>query len=183
MGESRQVGNSVLRLEKQDITDFEVEAFVYYARPDLALGAGFGGAIAKRGGPSIKSELDAIGRLEVTEAAVTGAGKMKARYIVHAVGPAFQEENLESKLEATIVNALKRAEEKGIRSLAFPLMGAGFYGVPLPLCTEIMIRALCGHLARGSSLEEVIVCANDAREYRAFQAGLESLPDGRPGGK
>jgi len=46
MGESRRVGNSVLRLERQDITDFEVEAFVYYARPDLALGAGFGGAIA-----------------------------------------------------------------------------------------------------------------------------------------
>lgn len=175
MGESRQVGNSVLRLERQDITDFEVEAFVYYARPDLALGAGFGGAIAKRGGPAIKSELDAIGRLEVTEAAVTGAGKMKARYIVHAVGPAFQEENLESKLEATIVNALKCAEEKGIRRLAFPLMGAGFYGVPLPLSAATMVRTFREHLGRGSPIEEIIVCANDMREYRAFRDAMGTL--------
>lgn len=175
MGESRQIGNSILRLEKQDITDFEVEAFVFYARPDLALGAGFGGAIAKRGGPSIKSELDSIGRLEVTGAAITGAGKMKARYIVHAVGPAFQEQDLESKLRATIVNALKRAEEKGIRRLAFPLMGAGFYGVPLPLCADIMVRTFQEHLARGSPLEEVIVCANDMHEYRAFRNALGSL--------
>lgn len=175
MGESRQIGSSVLRLERQDITDFEVEAFVYYARPDLALGAGFGGAIAKRGGPAVKSELDAIGRLEVTEAAITGAGKMKAKYIVHAVGPTFQEENLERKLKATIVNALKRAEEKGIRRLAFPLMGAGFYGVPLPLSAEIMVRTFREHLAGGSPLEEVIVCANDMHEYRAFRNALATL--------
>lgn len=175
MEESRSMGNSIVRLKKQDITDFEVEAFVFYARPDLALGAGFGGAIAKRGGPAIKAELDAIGRLEVTEAAVTGAGKMKARYIVHAVGPSFQEENLEAKLKATIVNALKRAEEKGIRRLAFPLMGAGFYGVPLPLCAAIMVGTFREHLARGSPLEEVIVCANDMHEYRAFRNALGSL--------
>jgi O-acetyl-ADP-ribose deacetylase (regulator of RNase III) len=176
MSEGKKIQNCSLRLIKQDITDFEVEAFVFYAQSNLSLGAGYGSAIARRGGPSIKSELDKIGSLPLTEAVVTPGGSLKAKYVVHAVGPAFQEEKIESKLRATIVNALKKAEEKGIRQIALPLMGVGFYGIPLPLCSQIMMDTIEEYLSRGSSLDEIVICANDAREYRAFLNAFKPAP-------
>jgi O-acetyl-ADP-ribose deacetylase (regulator of RNase III) len=161
---------------RQDITDFEVEAIVFYARVDLALGAGFGSAITRRGGPAVKKELDTIGSIKPTEAVITAAGNMKTRYIVHAAGPTFQEEQLEQKLQATIVNVMRCAEGKGIRQIAFPPMGAGFYGVPLSSCGEIMIRSFKEHLAKGSAIREIIICANDPREYRALRSIFQELP-------
>ena len=175
MPESASFQNCTLRLIRQDITDFEVEAIVFYARPDLALGSGFGGAITRRGGPSVKAELDKIGGIQPTEAVVTAAGNMKARYIVHAAGPGFQEEQLEEKLRTTILNALRCAEQKGIRHIALPPMGSGFYGIPLSSCREIMIRSIEDHLAKGGTMNEIVICANDQREYRAFEGLFQKL--------
>jgi len=176
MLECKTIQNCTIRLIQQDITDFEVEAIVFYAQPDLALGAGFGSAIVRRGGPSIKAELDTIGSVALTEAVVTTGGGLKANYIVHAVGPTFQEKDIEAKLRTTIINALMRAEERGIRQIALPPMGAGFYGIPLATCSNVMVNSLKDYLANGSSLREVIICANDAREYRAFQNVVKGLP-------
>jgi O-acetyl-ADP-ribose deacetylase (regulator of RNase III) len=74
------------------------------------------------------------------------------------------------------VNALKKAEEKGIRQIALPLMGVGFYGIPLPLCSQIMMDTIEEYLSRGSSLDEIVICANDAREYRAFLNAFKPAP-------
>lgn len=175
MSKCASIQNCTLRLIQQDITDFEVEAIVFYARPNLALGSGFGSAITRRGGPSVKAELDKIGSANPTEAVITAAGNMKTHYIVHAVGPAFQEEQLEEKLQTTILNSLRCAEEKGIRQIAFPPMGAGFYGVPLSSCREIMIRSIKEHMAGGGAMREIVICANDPREYRAFQDVFQDL--------
>jgi O-acetyl-ADP-ribose deacetylase (regulator of RNase III) len=165
---SKTLGGCEIRLRVGDITDLAVEAFVFYARPNLSLGSGFGNAIATRGGSAIKGALDKIGNLPLTQAAVTTGGKLKAKYIVHAVGPAFQEEDLEEKLKQTVRNALKRAEESGIRQIAFPAMGAGFYGVPLDTCSQVMLRAFQECAVQGGGIREIIICANDAREYEAF---------------
>jgi O-acetyl-ADP-ribose deacetylase (regulator of RNase III) len=175
MSISATIENCTLRLVQQDITDFEVEAIVFYARPDLSLGSGFGSAITRRAGPAVKAELDKIGSIKPTEAAITAAGEMKTRYIVHAAGPAFQEEQLEEKLRSTILNSLRCAEEKGIRQIAFPPMGAGFYGVSLPACREIMIRTIREHLAKGGAMREIVICANDPREYRAFRGAFQEM--------
>ena len=115
-----------VRLIRGDITELDVDAFVFYAQPDLALGSGFGTAISVRGGPSIQKELDELGPVETGQAVVTGAGKLKADFIVHAVGPRFQEEDTEGKLRTTVLNSLKAAEEKGVKRIALPAMGAGF---------------------------------------------------------
>ena len=173
MPEQKKIQNCSLRLVQQDITDFEVEAFVFYAKPNLELGAGFGSAITRRGGQAIGKELATIGSLSVTDAAVTTGGDLKAKYIIHAVGPAFQEEQIEEKLRSTILNALKRAEEKEIRHIAFPPMGTGFYGIPLTLSREIMMRTFGEYLSQGGKMEEIVVCANDPREYRAFQGAFQ----------
>ncbi len=175
MTDEKKIGNSVIRLIKHDITDTEVEAFVYYARPDLKLGTGFGNAIAVRGGPSIQKELDQMGTAKLGESVVTEAGKLKAKHIVHAVGPAFLEDDIEDKLRTTVRNALKCAEQKGIRQIAFPPMGAGFYGISLPVSAKVTLGSIKEYLEGDTEIQEVIVSLNDTREYKPFQAGLEAL--------
>ncbi len=169
------IKNSTLKLIKGDITDLEIEAFVYYARENLALGSGYGTAIAVRGGPTIQKELEKIGKIELTRAVVSTAGEMKAKYIIHANGPKFQEEDISGKLERTIINSLKAAEEKGIKAIAFPAMGAGFYGVPLEQSSEITLNTIKQYLSNGSNLENVVICLLDNREYVPFEKQLSTM--------
>lgn len=174
MADEMKVGKSTLRLVKGDITDMEVESFVYYARNDLVLGSGFGNAISMRGGPSVQEELKTHGTLETTRAVVTKAGEMKAGSIIHAVGPKFQEPDIEKKMRDTVINALKAADEKGFRQVAFPPMGAGFYGVPLVLSAELTLEPIIEYLDNETSIDDVIVCLLDNREYTVFQEQLNA---------
>ena len=164
-----------LRLIQGDITALDIDAFVFYAEPDLALGSGFGTAITVRGGPSIQRELSALGPLATGEAVLSKAGDLKAGHIIHAVGPRFQEEDTEGKLRATVRACLARAEEAGLRRIALPAMGAGFYGIPLDLCARTMLEAIDSHLGAGTGLREVILCVLDHREFLPFEAALEAL--------
>ncbi len=172
MKDELQINNSILRLFKGDITDIEVEAFVYYARNDLKLGSGFGTAIAMRGGLAVQEELDKIGEQDTTAAVISNAGEMKAKHIIHAVGPKFQEENTESKLKKTITNSLNIAEENSIKQIAFPPMGAGFYGVPLDDSARITIDTIAEYLSGKTNIKEIIVCPLDNHEFKPFQKKL-----------
>jgi O-acetyl-ADP-ribose deacetylase (regulator of RNase III) len=160
---------------KDDITTLDVESFVYYARSDLNLGSGLGGAITVRGGPSIQEELTKLAPIEMSESVVSDAGDLKAKKIIHANGPKFQEEDIEEKLKTTVLNALKTAEENGFTQVAFPAMGAGFYGVPLNVSAEITLGAIKEYLEKGSRLTEVIVSLLDNREYTPFEAQLSKM--------
>ena len=175
MSEEKMVNKSKIRLEVTDVTDIDIDAFVYYAREDLELGAGFGTAISVRGGPSIQKELKEIGGAKTCEAVITSAGDMKAKYIIHAVGPKFQEEDLEAKLATTIRNALREAEKKGISSIALPAMGAGFYGVPIETSAEITIDSVNEYLQNAADIREVVLCMLDSKQYKAFQERLAKL--------
>jgi O-acetyl-ADP-ribose deacetylase (regulator of RNase III) len=172
MSDELQINNSTLSIIKGDITDLKIEAFVYYAQEDLALGAGFGNSISMRGGPSIQKELQELGPLKTTEVVLSSAGEMKADYIIHAVGPKFQEEDLESKLKETIMNSLKLADLKGIKKIAFPPMGAGFYGVPLDQSARVMFDTISEYLSGETEIDEVVICLLDNREFKPFQEQL-----------
>ncbi len=170
------INDRVLRVVRGDVTDQEVDAFVYYASHDLALGSGFGTAIAIRGGPSIQESLNKLSPIGTGEAVVTEAGEMKANFIIHAVGPRFQEEDEETKLRNTMLAALKRAEEKGIKTLAFPPMGTGFYGLSLDLSAKVMTETIKAHLNNGqSSLQDVQICLMDSREFPPFEGQLDKV--------
>ena len=164
------VGRTAVSLIIGDITDIEVEAFVFYARPDLKLGTGFGTAISTRGGPKIQEELDGLAPVGAGRAVVTGAGKLKAKSIVHAVGPRFQEEDITGKLRDTVLSSLRAADEKKIKTLALPAMGAGFYGVPLADCARVMVDTLKDYLQGDTGIEKVIICVLDSREYAPFES-------------
>ena len=170
-----EIRRSVVRLVRGDITELDVDAFVFYAQGDLALGSGFGTAISVRGGPTIQKELDQLGPLGTTQAVVSAAGNLKARYIVHAAGPRFNESDTEGKLRGTVLNSLRAAEEKGARRIALPPMGTGFYGVPLELCARVMLEAIKSYLEGDTQIQEVVLCVMDQREYAPFQSRLASL--------
>jgi len=165
--------DSVIRLVKGDITDMEVEAFVYDITSDVKLGSGYGGAIAVMGGRSIQEELDAIGSCPTGEAIITSAGEMKAKYIIHLNGPKFYEPDTEGKLRQAIMAALQRAGKMGIKQLAFPPVGTGFYQVPLDLCARVMVDTVTEHLEGDTNLEEVLFVALDTREFEPFRAKIE----------
>jgi len=169
----KKIGDRVLRLVRGDITDMEVEAFVFDITEDVKLGSGFGGAIQQRGGVVIQKQLDEIGSCPTGQAVVTEAGILKADWIIHANGPKFREEDEEGKLRKTVMSALDRAEEKGVKRLAFPPMGTGLYQVPLDLCTRVMVETISQHLANGSTLDEVLIVAPDNREFNPFKAKIE----------
>lgn len=166
------INQKTIRLIRDDVTDIEVDAFVYYAGHDLQLGSGFGGAISVRGGPSVQKELDELAPVETGEAVVTGAGNMKADRIIHAVGPRFQEANTEEKLRTTMINSLRVAEEAGVKRLAFPAMGAGYYGIAPAVSASVMLEEIQRHLEGGSGLDEVIICVFDTPQFEAFQTTM-----------
>ncbi|UCC84060.1 MAG: macro domain-containing protein [Gemmatimonadota bacterium] len=167
------INQTVVRLNRADVTDLEVDAFVFYAQPDLALGSGFGGAIAVRGGPSIQQEVEELAPVATGEAVVSAAGKMKAQHIIHAVGPRFQEEDIEGKLRTTMTNALKRAEEIQVETIAFPAMGAGYYGIAPDLCARVMLEVIKGHLEGETRIKELVICVLDTPQHNAFKTELE----------
>jgi len=170
-----QVNNRTVRLVRGDITELDIESFVFYARHDLSLGSGFGGAITVRGGPTIQEQLKGMGPLETTEVAISDAGELKATYIIHAAGPRFQEEDIEGKLRKTIINCLKAADEKGIRKIAFPPMGTGFYGVPLDVSAKVTTETIREYLNGDTLLEEVVICVQDNREQIPYEAHIARL--------
>ncbi len=163
------LGKTVIRLEQGDLTALPVDAFVYYAKESLELGSGFGTAIQVRGGDAVKKELQAIGRIQMGEAVITSAGKMNAKHIIHACGPKFQEAETDRKLRDCVLSALQCAEKNGLKTIAFPPMGSGFYGIPLDLCAAIMLEVIKSYTQKATSLAEISICVIDKREFAAFQ--------------
>jgi O-acetyl-ADP-ribose deacetylase len=169
----KKIGDKVLRLVRGDITNLDVEAFVYDITADAKLSSGYGGAIAQRGGPAVQKELDQIKSCPTGEAIVTGAGRMKSKFIIHVNGPKFNEPDTEGKLRRATQAALQRAQEKGIKQLALPPVGTGLYQVPLDLCAKVMVGTVEEHLKGNSSLNEVLFVALDTREFKPLQARIE----------
>lgn len=168
----KKVKNSVIRLVEGDIADLDVEAFVYDITSDAKLGTGYGSAITARAGKVVQNELNDIGSCPTGEAIITSAGKMKSKHIIHLNGPKFHEEDQEGKLQRAVQSALQRAEENGVKQLAFPPVGTGFYQVDLQLCARVMVDTVTEHLKRKTSLNEVLFVALDTREYKPFQAKI-----------
>jgi O-acetyl-ADP-ribose deacetylase (regulator of RNase III) len=170
---SRTNGRATVRLVRGDITEVEVDAFVFDITEDAKLGSGVGGAIQQRGGVAIQKELDAIGAVPTCEAVVTKAGLLKAQWIIHTNGPKFREPDEEGKLRRALEAVLARAEEKDVKRLAISPIGTGLYQVPIDLCARVTMETVDRHLQNGSGLEEVVLVARDAREWEPFRAAIE----------
>lgn len=149
------VNHSTIDLLQGDITEADVDAIVNAANSQLLLGAGVAGAIRRRGGLSIQEECNAIGHCPVGGAAITGGGTLKARYVIHAVGPQMGEGGEAEKLRNATLNSLKRADENRLASLAFPAISTGIFGFPMDACARIMLQATHEYLSGKTGIARV----------------------------
>jgi len=169
------INNTVLELTEGDITEAETEAIVNPANEALVLGGGVAGAIRIKGGPAIQAECDQISPTSVGCAVKTNAGRLKAKYVIHAVGPRMGEGDEDAKLRNATSNALILADRDGIKSLMFPAISTGIFGFPMDRCAEIMLRTTIDYLNGGSNLEKVAFCLDGKGAYKIFQRHLERL--------
>lgn len=164
-----------VRLVKGDITELAVDAVVNAANAHLQMGGGVAGAIVRKGGQIIQDECDKIGFTPVGEAALTGGGNLKARYVIHAVGPRMGEGDEDNKLLNATLNSLRLAQQKQLQTIAFPAISTGIFGYPLDKCAQIMLRTTKEFLFRNKMPKEVIFCLYDDKAYRMFESVLKTL--------
>jgi O-acetyl-ADP-ribose deacetylase (regulator of RNase III) len=164
-----------IKLVEGDIVLLDVEAIVNAANTSLILGGGVAGAIRSAGGPSIQEECNQIGPIHVGEAALTGAGKLKAKYVIHAAGPVQGEGQEEEKLHNATLNSLKIAAKNKIKDIAFPAISTGIFGFPIQRCSEIMLRAAMKFLETHDHPEEIIFCLYGHEASSVFEKTLEKL--------
>jgi O-acetyl-ADP-ribose deacetylase (regulator of RNase III) len=169
------VKNKKLKLTEGNIVLLDVEAVVNAANTSLVLGGGVAGAIRSYGGPSIQEECNRIGPIQVGEAVATNAGNLKAKYVIHAVGPVSGEGKEEEKLCNATLNSLKIAEEKKIRDIAFPAISTGIFGFPIERCSVIMLKAAMEFLENHEYPQEIIFCLYGQEAYSVFDKTLEKL--------
>jgi len=152
-----------------DITAQDVDAIVNAANSDLVLGAGVAGAIRARGGPSIQQECTAHGPIAVGGAAVTGAGELSARFVIHAASMPPGGTATEASVRDAMRSTLECARERGMRSLAVPALGAGIAGFPLQRCAEILLEEAKSHLESETTVEEIRFVLFGEPAYRLFE--------------
>jgi O-acetyl-ADP-ribose deacetylase (regulator of RNase III) len=167
------VKNCEIQLIQGDITEQETEVIVNAANKDLILGAGVAGAIRRKGGPQIQIECDLIGGTFVGGAVITTGGKLKAKHVIHAVGPRLGEGNEDEKLRNATLNSLKLADEKGLRSIAFPAISTGVFGFPIDRCAQSMLTATLNYLKGPTELRKVVFCLFDKETFSAFSKELK----------
>jgi O-acetyl-ADP-ribose deacetylase (regulator of RNase III) len=165
----------IVRLRQGDITESRVDAIVNAANNDLQLGAGVAGAIRRKGGPTIQEECDRIGRIPLGEAALTGGGKLAARYVIHAASMSLGSRTTEENLRASTENSLRRAEENQLESIAFPAIGTGVAGFPVARCAEVMLTVIRDHLRRPTSLKRVEIVLFDRESLDEFERVLARI--------
>lgn len=154
-------GERILRVKRGDITDEKVDAIVNAANSHLQHGGGVAGAIVRKGGRVIQEESNRIGYLPVGSIAVTTAGSLPARYVIHAVGPVWGEGGENEKLKSAVFNSLRKAQELGLKSMSIPAISSGIFGFPKKRCAEILIETIVEFFKENSdSTIKVVNCCN-----------------------
>lgn len=171
-----------LEIARGDLTLEPLDAIVNAANSELQHGGGVAAAIARRGGPEIQRESDAWvrqhGPVSHAEPAVTGAGLMPCRYVIHAVGPIWGEGSEDAKLTAAVQGSLRAADRLGLQSLALPAISMGIYGFPKERGAPLLLDAVRAYFADNpaSPLNLVRVTLFDETFTRLFVDALAKWP-------
>ena len=157
-----------------DITQLELDSLVNAANNRLWMGGGVAGALKRAGGKEIEVEAVKKGPIPIGEAVVTGAGKLKARYIIHAAVMGQDLKTDAQKVRQATRNSLLRGDELGLKSMAFPALGTGVGGFPLDECARIMISEVRQYSAKKTGLERVVFVLYDEPACQAFKQELDT---------
>jgi O-acetyl-ADP-ribose deacetylase (regulator of RNase III) len=172
---------ATLELVTGDITDETTDAIVNAANSSLLGGGGVDGAIHQAAGPSLLSECKKIrdlrGPLPPGQAVTTSGAKLKARYVIHTVGPVWQggKVNEPQILESCYCNSMEQANIKSCTSVSFPSISTGAFGYPVGPAAQIALRAIADLLHQPRSVKLVRFVLFDERSYKAYAAAAEEL--------
>jgi O-acetyl-ADP-ribose deacetylase (regulator of RNase III) len=172
------VNQAKLSITQGDITRQTTDAIVNAANSGLMGGGGVDGAIHRAGGPAILEECKKIvsrqGRLPTGQAVITTAGNMKARYVIHTVGPIWQggDQGESGLLASAYRESLKLAAENNLISISFPSISTGAYGYPVEKATRTAIKEVISFLKQTTSIKEVVFVLFDTRTLEAYADAL-----------
>jgi O-acetyl-ADP-ribose deacetylase (regulator of RNase III) len=171
------INKGILSLAEGDITKQDAEAIVNAANKSLRGGGGVDGAIHRAGGPKILEECIRIGGCETGEAVITTGGNLKAKYVIHTVGPVYRDgfHNEPGLLENAYKNSLKLASSKKIKSVAFPSISTGAYGYPMEDAAEIALKTAIGYLREHTDISVVRFVLFGQKSLEVYEEKLKKL--------
>jgi O-acetyl-ADP-ribose deacetylase (regulator of RNase III) len=171
------IGQSVLELVEGDITRQDTDAIVNAANEQLRVGGGVDGAINRAGGPKIQEEARKIGRCPTGQAVITTGGNLKAKYVIHTVGPIYKDgrQGEPDLLASAYRESLKLASAKGIKSLAFPSLSTGVYGYPVADAARVALTTVKDYLAEHPEIELVRFVLFGRPTYEVYVGALEGI--------
>ncbi|MEW6325332.1 MAG: O-acetyl-ADP-ribose deacetylase [Nitrospirota bacterium] len=174
------IKRSTVELLQGDITEQDTDAVVNAANTTLTGGGGVDGAIHKAGGPKILEEAKKLAPCPVGEARLTTGGNLKAKYVIHTVGPVYKDgrHNEAKLLEKSYRSSLELASKHKIRSLAFPSISTGAYRYPVEEAARIALSTVGAYLLQHPEIEQVRFVLFDEKTYRIYQRTLEELSVG-----
>jgi|SRR5450755_455084 O-acetyl-ADP-ribose deacetylase len=170
------LNNTTLVLLRGNIVDVQVDAIVNAANSGLAGGSGVDGAVHRAGGPTIMQECRKIGGCPTGSAVATTAGRLKAQYVFHAVGPIYSQRGDDARLLASAYQAcLDLAEQYAVKSIAFPSISTGVYGYPVEEAAPIALRTVSEHIKKATSLQQVLFVLFSNDVYSVYEKALGDL--------
>lgn len=169
-----QIGNALLELVEGDITQQDTEAIVNAANEQLRVGGGVDGAINRAGGPKIQEEARQIGYCPTGQAVITTGGDLKAKYVIHTVGPIFRDgrHGEPDLLASAYRESLKLASARGLTSLAFPSLSTGVYGYPVADAARVALKTVKDYLAEHPEIKLVRFVLFGKPTYEAYAKAL-----------
>jgi O-acetyl-ADP-ribose deacetylase (regulator of RNase III) len=166
------VADTTIQIQQGDICEADAEAIVNAANNYLWMGGGVAGAIRRKGGEEIEQEALALGPIAVGEAVVTGGGRLRAKYVIHAAGMGQDLQTDAEKVGLATRNSLLRAKELGLQSIAFPAIGTGVGGFSKEQAAAVMLAETMAHIKAGTPLKTIIFCLFDDATRRTFEAEI-----------
>ena len=175
------INKTKLSLIQGDITKQDTDAIVNAANSGLMGGGGVDGAIHRAGGPAILEECKKIrserGRLPTGQAVITTGGNLKARYVIHTVGPVWRggQEGEPDLLASAYRESLQHAVENGVKTVSFPSISTGVYGYPVKQAAQVALQTVIDFTNEDNALSEIYFVLFDSTTYNVYEQTLKDL--------
>ena len=172
------INNATLELVQGDITQQGTDAIVNAANPSLLGGGGVDGAIHRGAGPQLLEECRTLGGCETGDAKITEGYNLKARHVIHTVGPVYRRDGKRAPelLASAYRRSLEVASENGLKSVAFPSISTGAYGYPLNEAAPIALKTVADFLKEHPEIELVCFVLFDGKTLAAYEEAIKKLP-------
>jgi O-acetyl-ADP-ribose deacetylase (regulator of RNase III) len=171
-----QINKATLELIQADITTLDVDTIVNAANNSLLGGGGVDGAIHRAAGPQLLAECRTLHGCETGEAKITKGYRLKARHVIHTVGPIYSGSPRDAELLSSAVrNSLRLADEYQLKSIAFPAISTGVYGYPLREAARVILSTIIAYLNSETQLTRVVMCLYDQRALNIFDETLAQI--------